>query len=395
MRIKELFNNLLKFLQIDNDIILKIILYTVLFVVYILPSGLINFSIPIDKLIFVMVLSFFYACNVLYKKKISKSHILFIGAIILFSIIGKTINYFLFIPILFLDKLLDNKERITRILKESPILYICLGFTILYSIINFGDSGRFAYTAIMEKNLSGLAIFCLALLMIKKNKVIGYFVLIFGMLTISRSYYLALILYLLSKLNIIQKLIDKMKKIIKHFNYLNLTILSSIILIAIGYIYIYQFKAGNIFWGDEISNRLINIFDYSNLFRFITNLIVVMILFNSPFKLFSGLSDQEYIELGRNIYESFEIPYKYLEPHNLFFSHLRIYGIFVLIEIIYISNSLKKIINNNNFMIYLAIVAYSVILGAGLYSYWLYLSIFVFLIYEKKEISEIKNNSIS
>ena len=123
--------------------------------------------------------------------------------------------------------------------------------------------------------------------------------------------------------------------------------------------------------------------DYSNLFRFTTNLIVLLILFNNPLKIFSGLTDQEYINFGRNVYETIGIPYNYLEPHNLFFSHLRMYGIFAILEIIYISNLVKKVINNNNFIIYLAIVAYSVILGAGLYSYWLYLSVFVFLFFEE------------
>lgn len=385
IKVKNFLNNILKVLQIDNDIILKIIIYSVLFVVYIFPSGLINIELPIDKLIFMVILSFFYVCSLLYKRKVSRSHIFFIVAILIFNVIGKTINYFLFLPILFLEELLNNKERIIKILKETPILYICLGFTFLYTIINFGDDGRYAYSAIMEKNLSGLAIFCLALLIMYKNKKLGYIVLAFGLLTISRSYYLAVILYLLSKLKIVQKLVEKIQKFIKYFNYTNLTIISSIILLLLAYIYMCQFQAGNIFWGDEVSNRLINVFDYSNFFRFITNLIVVIILFNNPLKIFSGLKDAEYIELGKKVCETIGSPYKYLEPHNLFFSHLRIYGIFAVIEIIYISNIVKKIINKNNFMIYLAIVAYSVLLGAGLYSYWLYLSIFVFIVYENKK----------
>ena len=80
--------------------------------------------------------------------------------------------------------------------------------------------------------------------------------------------------------------------------------------------------------------------------------------------------------IGMEIAEKMKIPYKYIEPHNLFFSHLKMYGIFSIVETIYIHIILKKVINKDNFLLYIAIFLYSIILGAGLYSYWLYLSFF-------------------
>ena len=45
----------------------------------------------------------------------------------------------------------------------------------------------------------------------------------------------------------------------------------------------------------------------------------------------------------------------------------------------YTSSILKKITNSNNFGIYIGIALYSILLGAGFYSYWLYLSVFVLI----------------
>lgn len=361
---------------------IKMVIYTVLFAVYILPTGLINSEIPIDKLIFIFIISMLYILDIIGRKKIKKHHLLFILVIITLNIVGKTIDYFLFLPILFLDILLEHKEEIKEILNKSSILYICLAFTILYSLINFGKESRYVYTAIMEINQSGLAIFCLALLIVNKNKKIGYFVLILGLLTVSRSYYLAVIIYIMSHTKFVKAMLNSIQSKIKYINYFNITVISSFILIGIAYLYLYEYSIGNVFWGDEISNRLINLFDYSNLFRFLANLIVILFFVNSPMKMFVGVTREDYISFGRDIYSYHGIPYKYTTPHNLFFSHLKMYGVFTVIEIIFVSNILKKITNKNNFMIYIAIVTYSIILGAGLYSYWLYLSALVLVIYE-------------
>ena len=53
------------------------------------------------------------------------------------------------------------------------------------------------------------------------------------------------------------------------------------------------------------------------------------------------------------------------------------------VETIYVHIILKKIVNKENFMIYIAIFLYSIILGAGLYSYWLYLTFFMLVLNEE------------
>lgn len=372
----------------SNEKILKIIIYATLFIVYIFPTGFVKNllpSLPVDKSIFLFTISLIYLVNVISNKKIKWKDFLFLFSIFLLLVISKNANCISLITILLLSDVIANKEKILKILKNTNMIYLCLIATIIYSLINFGKDGRYAFCAILEINQSGLAIFCLAMLLINKNKKIGYTTLIFGLLTVSRSYYLAVILYLMSKTKVIKIIMNKMQPSIKYFNYFNITVLSSLILLGVGYLYLQKYTMGEIFWGDEISNRLINIFDYSNLYRFITNLALIIIFIKNPIKLLVGITKEEYINYGRSIYSELSIPYKYTNPHNLFFSHLKAYGVFTIMEIIYISKILKKIVNKNNFMIYLAIIAYSIILGAGLYSYWLYLTVFILIVNENEE----------
>lgn len=371
-------------LTMSKTNIINITIMITLFCTYIFPSGLIDYSIPLDKTIFTFVVLVLFF---LFNKKFTYKEIIFILFVIVLTITSKSINYLLFVPILFLKIVIKEKEQIKYFLKKSNILYICLIFTLLYSIINFGYNGRYAFTAIMEINQSGLAIFCLGLLLMIKNKTIGNLTLIFGLLTFSRSYYLAFILYLFSKTKLGKK-ISKNKFIINNSSYFKLTIISTILLVIIGFYYIEQYKLGNIFWGDELSTRLFNFLDYSNLFRFVVNIAVLIIFYKFPKKLLFGLTDTEYIYYGKKIYNNYGIPYKYNEPHNLFLSHLKKYGFFSIIEIIYVSNILKKIIDEKNYWIYISVVLYSIFLGAGLYSYWLYLSVLALIVFKNNEVLE-------
>lgn len=366
-----------------NKNILKFHIFIVLFCIYIFPTGLINTTFPIAKLIFIIssLLVYFFSLN-----KINIKELLFIFLIFIFCLISKNIEYGMFITIILLDKVLKHEKEIKLYLKKSNILYICLVFTLIYSVLFFGTDGRYAFTAIKEINQSGLSIFCLAMLLIYKNKIIGLITLSIGLLTFSRSYYLAVLLFFLSKSNLLKKIINK--NIMKKCNYFNITILSSILLFFLGLFYIYQYKIGNIFWGDNINNRLYTFLDYSNFFRFTAVINLVLLFFYYPSKLILGVTEQEFITMGSYVSKQFNIPYKYIVPHNLFYSHLKLYGIFSIFEIIYVSSIMKKITTHENFYIYIAIVAYSVVLGAGLYSYWLYLSSYVLIVYNGKKRQE-------
>jgi len=358
-----------------NNHLIIFTIFIILFCTYIFPTGLIDPSYTYSKFIFVLSICF---CYLLSLKQMRIWELIYMIIIILLSIISKNINYMVFITIPYLDKLLKKKDVIKDYILSSKILYVCLIFTIIYSFVFAGTNGRYAFTAIKEINQSGLAIFCLGLMLMKKNKKIGIFTLLLGLLTFSRSYYLAIIICLISKLKTVRKVLLK-EKIVKFCNYTNLTIISSVVLIIIGFFYIEQYKNGNIFWGDQLSNRLYTFLDYSNFFRFTAIVNLILIFKYMPSKLLFGISEHEFVFFGSGIADKLGIPYSAIVPHNLFYSHLKIYGIFSFVETIYVSIILKKVVNQYNFLIFIAIVLYSFILGAGLYSYWLYLSCFVLI----------------
>ena len=351
----------------------------ILFCTYIFPTGLFNLPTSVPKFIFIcsaFVLKFLYN---IYNKSFKLNDVVFIIILGILAIISNNINFLTFFPLILVQDVIDEKDKVKEYIKSSSILYICLCFTVIYSILFFGYSDRYAFTAIKEINQSGLAIFFLALMLNIKNRKIGVITMAFGLLTFSRSYYLAVILFLLSKIKILKKTFTN-KKIINFCNYMNLTIISSIILILLGIFYLNEYKNGNIFWGDEISNRLFNLLDYSNFFRFIAIINIVLIIKYFPSKMIFGITDFDFKIIVKEISLDLSIPYKYVTPHNLFFSHLKMYGLFSIYEVFFVSNKLKQLITTDNFFIYIAIAAYSFILGAGLYSYWLFLAIFTFII---------------
>lgn len=364
--------------KITHEKIIKFIVILVLMCTYIIPTGIIDSKYQVSKIIFSIPILIIYIINL---KRSSLKEWLLILVISFFVIYTKDFRYIIFLTLPFLNKIIENKEFIIKYINSSNILYICLGFTFFYSIIFWGTNGRYAFTAIKEINQSGLAIFCLGVMLMKKNKKIGILTLFFGLLTISRSYFIAIILYFLSNIKFIKRIVKNW--MIKFCNYINLTILSNIGLIILGVFYLYQYKIGNIYWGDDISTRLYTFLDYSNFFRFVMIIILLQIFIKQPKTLLFGMETNEYISIGKEIATEWNIPYKYIVPHNLFFSHLKIYGVFSFVETFYINSILRKIVNKNNIFIYLAIFLYSVLLGAGLYSYWLYLTVFTLLLYEK------------
>ncbi|MBQ2835561.1 MAG: hypothetical protein IJE68_01835 [Clostridia bacterium] len=373
-------------LKLTPEKMMKIVVWVVLACTYIVPSGLIETKYSIAKILFVIPMICLYLLTL---KKVHIKEIVFMIILIGLILVTQNPKYIIFLPIIFLDKIVEYKEYIKKYLKESNILYICLGATLIYSIIFFGTKGRYAFTAIGEINQSGLAIFCLGVMLMVKNKKVGIATLAFGLLTISRSYYLALAVYIISKIKFVKKYFIK-DILIKLCNYINLTIISSVALVGLGIFYYYQFQAGNIFWGDEVSNRLYNLLDYSNFYRFFTLVSLVIMFLKYPHLLITGLTDYQYGWVRPRIFWNMGVPWKNIEPHNLFFSHLRMYGLFSIVETIYTHFILEKLINKNNFLLYIAIFLYSIILGAGLYSYWLYLTFFMLVLNEDDNQEDVK-----
>ena len=198
-----------------------------------------------------------------------------------------------------------------------------------------------------------------------------------GLLTESRSYYLAFAIYSFSYTKIARTFVKWIRA--KKWTYSKVTIITNVLLLLLGLLYINLYQHDLIIPYDA-NNKTFALNDYSNFFRF--SLIVLLcytIVRNQRYFLF-GLSDEEYVaRMSQTAFEVYDIPYGGNHPHNLFFSHLQKYGFFSVIEVIYVSIICRNIITKSNFYIYIVLILYSVLLGAGMYSYWLYLSIFTLM----------------
>lgn len=360
----------------------KIIVLTVLIITYIFPTGILIDSVDpsytLPKFLFLASVCFVYLFC-----KIDKFDIIFFLFILLLIIITRNINFINFVSLGLIRKIVPDKDYVNSYLKNSSILYFCLFFTLVYSvlfIVTNQREGRYAFAAIKEINQSGLSIFCLGCLMKIKNKSLSRFVLLFGLLTFSRSYYLAI--FCLIFFRIIEK--SNLNKFFrKRMSYGALTIISSVALILLGLFYIQQYKNGNIIMNDS-SSRLFTFLDYSNYFRFQTIIVLLSCYLVSLRYFVFGIDNETYIKLGNSFSVKNGIPYKGTPPHNLFFSHLKVYGLFAIFEIFFVSKSLKKVIKDDNTGLFFALALYSIFLGAGFYSYWLYLSIFSLMVYRSR-----------
>lgn len=363
---------------------LKITIYLVLFLTFIFPLEIISpGNYPLCKIIFMVVISVMYFADCVMYRSISKFQLMFTIIVIAQTFAVKDLGVLGLLCIPYLERIMDKKEA-KEFLEKTNFIYLCILLTIFYSIyfafIGENDRGGLVFTGIGEINQSGLSIFCLGCILKNRNKILSKIVFLLGILTISRSYILALILLVVFSINYKHiKCLRKLKeKIVKYFSYNRILWLSNFILVAMGIIFCSFYKKGMIttYVANEGFSRFFNLMDYSNFFRFEAIYVLISILINNPKFILFGMSDLEYTRYANIICTRMKLPFRNTPPHNLFFSHLKLYGCVTVFETMYISRIIKEVVNEKNLGIVLAAFFYSIILGAGLYSYWLYLTVF-------------------
>lgn len=287
---------------------------------------------------------------------------------------------------------LDEGEYIKCVIRDTKMNYIALIFVFLYSFL-YGyetiqnGNFQFARTAIYEVNQSGLAILCLGLIIKSKNNLIGNAVLCFGVLGLSRNYVLALIVLVVCNFKVISgKLIKLYDKGLLRFTMI--MIVTTVIIIGIGILYLQWWENGEITFKKGIS-RINNLKDYSNFYRFSTNVAFINMIIKDPIHLLLGYSNIEDYRTGLSIMSNaLNITTRGNVPHNFMLSYVRLYGISSILLIIYISRLLNHVISRTNIAIYLSICLYPIFMSAGFNTFWLYLTIFVLLIYNKSYMGE-------
>ncbi len=331
------------------------------------------------------------ACIVLKRMKTMDLLICILAVALTF--LTKSLTPLSWISTVILCRMLEEGEGeyIKRIILTTRMNYIALAFVGVYSVL-YGlrtissNDFQLARTAIFEVNQSGLAILCLGLIIKAKHNLPGNIILCFGMLGLSRNYILALILLLIiNRRFILEKLEKGYRKGLLKFT--TIIFLSTFAVICIGLLYIYWWNMGEITFKTGTS-RISNLKDYSNFYRFSTNITFVNMIRQNPIHLLIGYSDLE--EYREGLVQSASALHIYTSghtPHNFMLSYFRLYGISTIILVFYISKTLNHVISKYNVGIYLSICLYPIFMSAGFNTWWLYLTVFVLLVYNQNYIS--------
>lgn len=355
---------------------------TCFFTIYIFPSYYFETKgIPVTGIITggFLVYSFF---NIMKYKRMSLIEVFYLLLIILCCIFQRSISPLVLLAPLVVNKIFNDYivDEIKKILIYSYLPYIALAATIIYSIVYGIQSGRYLHVGVYEVNSSSLAALILGLIFYKRRKYFGIVILFAGCLSLSRNYFLALGIMIVFEI-IIRKRNFFNINFTKLFDFRIIVILSSLVLYILGLVCEKMYTAGLIVAESGIKGRIRNLFDVSNYFRFTTNVFLIRVFFENPLFWVVGCRTDEFRELCYAYAWRHGQWYRGNNPHNFFFSYVKLYGLAGIMDVFFVGNLLKSIVNNKNLAIYLAIVCYSVFLSVSFNGIWLFLSISVLYLY--------------
>ena len=347
---------------------------------FILPTHFLlnTYSIDVTNYIFLSLIIILYTASIIKEKRISKYEVILLFLIIILCVIRQELYPLYLIEYMSAYKYINSSD-FKNTNKKAAIIISLVGVAI-YSCIYLGYANRYIYTGIREINQSSFALFMLFLIIRKKYHKLGTFLLLIGLLTLSRNYavclILLLILELISKSNLYQR-------IYKLLNIRVLMIVATVILLLSSIVFEISYNKGLLNEYKEGINRYSGIMDYSNYHRFTVNKKVIEIYAQKPHLLISGIEDETFYQESLRISRNKGKPFRKIKPHNYFFSYIRIYGIWSIIIFIYLIKLFDKITTKENAHILLIIMVYANILGIGLANYWLFLSIITMLTYKE------------
>ena len=366
-------------ISIDNMVIKVVFICLFILPIYFLE----NIGFMLDEFIFASIILVYYCIYLLTARKFKFKNLILVIIIIYFCIINRSFEYIHLIALIVIDKMVDSDEKIVQYIYNSNILLVSLFFVFIYTAIYFGYEGRYLYTGLKAANEGGLSLILLFLMIRTKYRKTGNVLLIAGNLTFSKSYLLGLCIFIFMSRVINSKcILPKISaNILKNFKLLGICSVFSLILISSYFSNLYDLNMLQSY-GQGIQ-RFSIITDYSNYFRFTANTNLLEIYKREPEKLLTGMSGEEFINYNRQISILQGREFRAIKPHNYFFSYMRIYGIFSLIIFWYLSTILKKVVVKDNLPVFLVIFAYITFLGLGVTSYWIFLSVFTMLFYNK------------
>lgn len=311
----------------------------------------------IYNIIFLILLLYLFGVN---KLKLQTTDILLIIFVIFRIIFLKDFQSISLIGLILIKKIKFIKEA-----KIRNLLFLIFIISLLYSIYFFNFQGRLISTSIGEKNLSGFSIFILFLLS-QKFKYLKVIFLFMGLLTFSRNFLLALLVFEIFNRSLILKKFISYFKLNKFFNLVLINFIAMSFL-GIGFEKYIEFYGMNNY--QKGIYRYTTLIDNSNLFRFQANNSVIKYFFYNRKKLLVGTTVKDFKNELKNNLNQYGIK-REMEPHNFFYKYLLKYGIFSFYLFYYIGNIFKKI-SNKKIGIFYGFYIYSIFLGVGFYDFYL------------------------
>lgn len=342
-----------------------------LLTIYVFPSSLLEqMGVAIDKYFFMVVMLGVYGCIIIRNRKVGMFEFSAIIMTIMFSVLKKDVGQLHLLTIAISYRLLQAPQEINIIkehLKKSAIVDICTAATAIYTLIYFGHDGRYMSTGNTDPNTTGLAVFCLFVIIRSRHKKVGDLLLLLGLLTLSRTYFLALIIYYGYEHFNGRNLVN--------VNFAVLSIFGVLVLIGIANAFIFAEQNNMLMEYQSGLRRFSGVLDYSNYFRFTTNLNVIGIYIQNPQLMLMGMTDSQFMKLNAKYTLRNGLRYRAIKPHNYFFSYLQIYGIWSLPIFGMTYKVLNRVISKENTGVAVVIFLYLMILSLGAANYWLVLSL--------------------
>ena len=355
--------------------------------VYVLPKNLLDsFGFMLHTAIFAGYILLSYIIILCRSKTIGVCELMLLVGIIFNIFIRRQINSIILLTPIIVNRCVRKNDLnyIVKIMLNSKWIDFALFMIVLYSLYGyFIEKNRFFISsAIGEENFTGISIIILALIYYKRNHFLAYIVFGIGFLTLSRNYILAVICIVIFNNKSIKKAI---KKIYKKVSFFIVLVISSGLLYILGLVSIRLYKLGVIAFYTSLKDRLHNFFDLSNYARFTTNYFYIQSILNSPIKLFTGQSMNEFQKAALQIAKKDGVIYRGNGLHNYALSYLMNYGIAAVFCFIITSKVIKNYTTEHNFYIFVVLSLYAIFLGAGPAGYWLVLFVFLMILYQHGE----------
>ena len=305
--------------------------------------------------------------------------LLFTICIISSIVCGEVIKYInIFSQLLCFYYIIKYYKPETSNINTLYFVFIIIGT--IWQFHNFKTNDNRAYlSSVGDPNYSGYYLFlwtCLAIM--SKKWILTILIMIISLKTYSRNYFIAIILFLILKVDKIDKLTTKIFSKFK-LSFRKLSVISMMLVLLLGHAFLLNVDLSSLANVNNLGtykSRFTSFIDGSNYYRFYANEVFIGELTNKFSKYIWGYNDILYKTTISNV------------PHNAFLLGMLKYGIAFIIYFILYSRIVDKNVFKKSLRIYIPVFIYISILGLGLSGIDIILLAILVKINEKKTLED-------